>query len=77
MNNNNNNINNNNSDNNNNNNNNNNNKKKKKKKNVQAERLDICRNFGYRYLILYIIEILLTYLRRSHYLMDSCMNDDF
>ena len=73
MNNNNNNINNNNSDNNNNNNNNNNNKKK----NVQAERLDICRNFGYRYLILYISEILLTYLRRSHYLMDSCMNDDF
>ena len=48
MNNNNNNINNN-SDNNNNNN--------DKKKNVQAERLDICRNFGYRYLILYIIEI--------------------
>ena len=43
---------NNNSDNNNNNNNNN-----DKKKNVQAERLDICRNFGYRYLILYIIEI--------------------
>ena len=73
MNNNNNNINNNNSDNNNNNNNNNNNKKK----NVQAERLDICRNFGYWYLILYISEILLTYLRRSHYLMDSCMNDDF
>ena len=69
MNNNNNNINNNNSDNNNNNN--------KKKKNVQAERLDICRNFGYRYLILYIIEILLTDLRRSHYLMDSCTNDDF
>ena len=68
MNNNNNNINNN-SDNNNNNN--------DKKKNVQAERLDICRNFGKRYLILYIIEILLTYLRRSHYLMDSCMNDDF
>ena len=67
------NINNYNSDNNNNNINNNNNKKK----NVQAERLDICRNFGYRYLILYIIEILLTYLRRSHYLMDSCMNDDF
>ena len=30
-----------------------------------------------RYLILYIIEILLTYLRRSHYLMDSYMNDDF
>ena len=74
MNNNNNNINNNNSDNNSNNNNNNNNNKKK---NVQAERLDICRNFGYRYLILYIIEILLTYLRRSHHLMDSCMNDDF
>ena len=72
MNNNNNNINNNNSDNNSNNNNNNNNKK-----NVQAERLDICRNFGYRYLILYIIEILLTYLRHSHHLMDSCMNDDF
>ena len=70
MNNNNNNINNNNSDNNSNNNNN-------KKKNVQAERLDICRNFGYRYLILYIIEILLTYLRHSHHLMDSCMNDDF
>ena len=74
MNNNNNNINNNNSDNNSNNNNNNNNNKKK---NVQAERLDICRNFGYRYLILYIIEILLTYLRHSHHLMDSCMNDDF
>ena len=68
MNNNNNNINNN-SDNNNNNN--------DKKKNVQAERLDICRNFGKRYLILYIIEILLTYLRHSHYLMDSCMNDGF
>ena len=63
---------NNNSDNNNNNNNNN-----DKKKNVQAERLDICRNFGYRYLILYIIEIWLTYLRHSHYLMDSCTNDDF
>ena len=77
MNNNNNNINNNNSDNNSNNNNNKKKKKKKEKKNVQAERLDICRNFGYRYLILYIIEILLTYLRHSHHLMDSCMNDDF
>ena len=30
-----------------------------------------------RYLILHIIEILLTYLRLSHFLMDSYMNDDF
>ena len=30
-----------------------------------------------RYLILYIIEILWTYLRLSHNLMDSYMNDGF
>ena len=70
-------MNNNNNNNINNNSDNNNNNNNDKKKNVQAERLDICRNFGKRYLILYIIEILLTYLRHSHYLMDSCMNDDF
>ena len=42
-----------------------------------AERLDIYWNFDTyfnRYLILYIIEILCTYLRRSHK-MDSYMND--
>ena len=36
--------------------------------------LDIYFN---RYLILYIVEILLTYLRRSHNLMDSYMNNGF
>ena len=30
-----------------------------------------------RYLILYIIEVLLTYLRHSHNLIDSYMNDGF
>ena len=30
-----------------------------------------------RYLILYIIEMLLTYLRRSHNLMDSYIDDGF
>ena len=45
----------------------------------QADRLDIYWNFDTyfnRYLILYITEILFTYLRRSHK-MDSYMNDGF
>ena len=45
--------------------------------NLLRKVLSLSDTYFIRCLILYIIEMLLTYLRRYHYLMDSYMNDDF